>query len=301
MPEPDWNDLKVILALYRGGSVAAAARILSVDASTVSRRLSAIEDAMGTVLLNRGGREFHFTHEGRTAVTAAEAMERVMSEATLAVRSSRTDLAGVVKIACPPSIVHFLEAFETMLSDAHPELGAETLSGRAPSDLAKGEADISIRSLGVVDLDLVVAHRFDLGSCIYASNSYLSVHGTPDEPKDLKTHKLVQYSTAFLHLPAFRWIEDFADPTRSAVRVDSIDMARSLVSDGRGIGALFCTMGDPTPGISRVFDAPIDQMECAIVYHQSARGSARIRAVLDLLIGYFVERQHELSGRRAEA
>jgi DNA-binding transcriptional LysR family regulator len=301
MPEPDWNDLKVILALHRGGSVAAAARTLSVDPSTVSRRLSAIEGAMGTILLNRGGREFHFTDAGRTAVAAAEAMEAAMSEATLAVRSSRMELAGIVRIACPPSIVHFLEAFEPLLSDAHPGLAIELLSGRAPSDLSKGEADIGIRSLGVVDLDLVVAHRFDLGSCVYASDEYLSEHGAPDTPSDLRTHRLVRYGQAFLHLPAFNWIEDFADPAGSAVRVDSIDMARSLVSGGRGIGALYCAIGDRTPGISRVFEDPIDQMECAVVYHRSARGSARIRAVLDLLIGYFARRRHDLSGRRADA
>ncbi len=301
MLEPDWNDLKVILALYRGGSVAAAARILAVDASTVSRRLSAVETTLGTILINRGGREFHFTAEGQSAVAAAEAMERALSEANLAIRSSKSDLAGVVKIACPPSIVHFLEAFEAVASAAYPELGIERLSSRAPSDLAKGEADISIRSLGVVNLDLVVAHRFDLGSCIYASESYLALHGTPKAPPDLKKHKLVQYGAPFLDLPAFKWIEDYADPARSAVRVDSIDMARALIAEGRGVGALFCAIGDQTAGLARVFADPIDQMECAIVYHQSSRGSARIRAVLDLLIGNFIKRQHELSGRAAEA
>lgn len=301
MPEPDWNDLKVILALYRGGSVAAAARILAVDASTVSRRLSSVEAAMGTVLINRGGREFHFTAEGKSATVAAQAMEKAMSEAILAVRSSRSDLTGIVKVACPPSIVHFLEAFEHVVSSVHSGLGIERLSGRAPSDLARGEADISIRSVGVVDPDLVVAHRFDLGSCIYASESYLADHGCPNELQDLKQHNLVQYSEAFLHLPAFRWIEVYGNPTKSVVRVDSIDMARSLIAEGRGIGALFCTIGDKTPGMTRVFADPIDQMECAIVYHQSSRGSARIRAVLDLLIGHFIERRDELSGRRATA
>lgn len=298
--EPDWNDLKAILALYRGGSVASAARILGVDASTVSRRLSAVETAMATVLINRGGREFHFTAEGRRLVGAAEIMERAMREAAQAIRAARTDLSGVVRIACPPSIVHFLEPFEAVVSRTHPGLGIERLSGRAPSDLAKGEADIGIRSVGTIDLDLVVAHRFDLGLGIYASEAYLSAHGAPETPEELASHRLVQFGAAFLHLPGFSWIEAYAGPDRSAVRVDSIDMARSMIADGRGIGALICTIGDETPGLARVFAEPIDQMKCAIVYHQSARGSARIRAVLDLLIGYFVEHRRALSGCRAD-
>ena len=301
MAELDWNDLKVILALYRGESVAAAARLLDVDASTVSRRRSAVEKAMGCVLINRNGREFHFTPQGQRAAAAAQAMEAAMNEANLAIRASRSELAGVVRIACPPSIVHFLQSFDDIVSAAHPDLRIERLSGRAPADLAKGEADISIRSLGGGDLDLVVAHRFDLGSAVYASESYLAAHGAPDAPQGLRTHRLVQYGPPFLHLPAFRWIEDHADPERSAVRVDSIDMARSLVAEGQGVGVLYCIVGDRTPGIRRVFPDPIDQVECAIVYHQSARGSASLRAVLDLLIGHFIARKGDLSGRGADA
>lgn len=59
-----WDDFKVLLALSRGGSVAAAARELRVDNSTVSRRLAALEDALGAKLLIRGGREFTWTAEG---------------------------------------------------------------------------------------------------------------------------------------------------------------------------------------------------------------------------------------------
>ena len=296
MAELDWDNFKVILALHRGGSVAAAARILEVDPSTVSRRLSAAEEAMNTVLIVRGGREFHFTPEGERAAAAAEAMEAAVSEANLAILASKSELDGVVRIACPPAIVHFLGRFGGIVSATHPDLGIELLSGRAPTDLAKGEADISVRSLGAADPDLVVAHRFDLGSGIYASQTYLEEHGRPESTNDLAVHKLVQYGSQFLHLPAFNWVEDYADPEESGVRVDSIDMARSLIIDGHGVGALFCLVGDRTPGLVRVFEDAIDQMKCAIVYHQSSRGSARIRAVLDLLVGHFIERGGELNG-----
>ena len=53
--DSDWNDFKVLLALARGGSIAAAARALGLDHSTVSRRLTALEDSIGSLLLIRGG------------------------------------------------------------------------------------------------------------------------------------------------------------------------------------------------------------------------------------------------------
>jgi DNA-binding transcriptional LysR family regulator len=49
--EPEWNNFRTILALGRAGSAAGAARLLDVDASTVSRRLAAAEAAFGAVLV----------------------------------------------------------------------------------------------------------------------------------------------------------------------------------------------------------------------------------------------------------
>jgi DNA-binding transcriptional LysR family regulator len=46
-PGFDWNDIPLILALARGGSVAAAARELGIDASTASRRLGVAERRLG--------------------------------------------------------------------------------------------------------------------------------------------------------------------------------------------------------------------------------------------------------------
>jgi hypothetical protein len=49
-----------------------------------------------------------------------------------------------------------------------------------------------------------------------------------------------------------------------------------------------------------VFEEPVDEMEIGIVYHRSMRGSARLRAVLDLLVGFHVCRRDALSGRRPD-
>ena len=78
---PEWSDFKVLLALARAGSVAGAARELQVDNSTISRRLAALEEALGAKLLIRGGREFSWTAEGRSADRRGEAMEAAATRA----------------------------------------------------------------------------------------------------------------------------------------------------------------------------------------------------------------------------
>src|SRR5688572_27955092 len=95
----EWSDLRVLLALARAGSVAGAARELQVDNSTISRRLAALEDAVGAKLLIRGGREFTLTGEGRTMLQAAEAAEAATEAALLALRASKLDLKGSVCVS----------------------------------------------------------------------------------------------------------------------------------------------------------------------------------------------------------
>ena len=72
--DAEWSDFKVLIALSEAGSVAGAARLLGIDASTVSRRLAALEDAVGATLVIRGGREFAITADGRSVLAAAHEM-----------------------------------------------------------------------------------------------------------------------------------------------------------------------------------------------------------------------------------
>ncbi len=296
--EPEWNDFRTILALGRAGSVAGAARILDLDASTVSRRLAAAETAFGAVLVVRDGREFSLTKEGMSAFVAAEAMEIAADRARAEVRGARNTLDGVVRIACPPVAIRYLADFPETAASLHKGLGVELLSGRAPVNLAKGEADISIRSVRPADMDLAVAHVFGLGSGVFAARSYIETYGCPSTQAEVAGHRLVRYAKPFLHMPPFAWAEQFAEPGAPGVRVDNIDMAQHRIASGAGIGVLYCIAGDADTRLVRIFDAPIDVIEMNIVYHQSMRGSARVRAVLDLLIAFHIDRRTQLSGGR---
>ncbi len=94
-----WSDFKVLLALARAGSVAGAARELQVDSSTISRRLVALEEAVGAQLLIRGGREFNWTAEGRTLVAAGETMEGAATRALRSVRTAKAEVSGTVRVS----------------------------------------------------------------------------------------------------------------------------------------------------------------------------------------------------------
>jgi DNA-binding transcriptional LysR family regulator len=296
MQDPEWNDLRVILALGRSGSIAGAARALSVDDSTVSRRLAAAEKAFGAVLIVRGGSKFAFTAAGKAVLAAAEAMETAVSAAGAAVRASKTELAGVVKISCAPSALHFLLPFPQEVRDNHPGLHVELMSTREVIDLAKGDADIALRGVRPTDLGLIVRHQFEWGFALYAAPSYLREYGSPASHAELSRHQLVRYDESFRRASFATWIEPFVSETTPNIRVDSVDMAQSMIAAGRGIGVLSAVQGDADPRLNRVFPEVIDLMRGWIVYHESSRGSKRVEVVIEALIEYFIERRHVMSG-----
>jgi len=235
MSEPNWSDFRIILALDKGGSVTGAARLLGVDASTVSRRLAAAEEVFGAVLIVRGGGAFRFTPEGIAVLKAAEAMETTVSTTTLNVRSMRQAIVGTVRIACVPTAAHVLRPLVAEVANTHPGLHVDLMSAISAVDLSKGDADIAVRTLAPKEPGLVIAHTFTWGSCLYASPDYLARVGRPETPEELRAHALVRYGPRLLSACAFGWVEQFADPDRPATRVENSDSARVIIEQGGGI------------------------------------------------------------------
>jgi DNA-binding transcriptional LysR family regulator len=76
----DWADVRVFLTVAQRGSLAAAARALGVDQTTVGRRLAALERAAGTHLVEKSPAGITLTRAGHRARRAAEAMADAAGE-----------------------------------------------------------------------------------------------------------------------------------------------------------------------------------------------------------------------------
>ena len=296
MADPNWSDFRVVLALRNEGSIAGAARILGVDGSTVSRRLAAAEQAFGATLIVRGGGDFVFTPEGLAIADAAEQMDATVNTTRINVRSMREEPTGIVKVACVPTAAHLLRPLVAEIADAHAGLYVDLMSAITSVDLAKGDADIAVRTAAPKDPGLVVAYNFTWGRCLYGSKTYFKKHGRPKTPEDLRNHTLVRIGPNNSRVTSWAWLDQFDDPSRPAVRVENTDSARLMIEQGAGIGPLFCAIGESSTTLERVFPEPLDQTESWVVYHESARGSHRVRVVLDALVAFLHQKRSLLTG-----
>lgn len=298
MAEPEWGDFKIMLALGRGGSVAGAARLLGVDSSTVSRRLIALEEATGGCLVIRGGREFQLTPEGKQAFATAELVETTIQTTTNNIRAAKNEIAGLVRISTVPSLTRALMQFNDLLSRTYPKLSVELSAAYRIVDLAKGDADIAVRMVKPTELDVIAKRGFEWANGLYASKSYAAKFGLPNKPEDLVNHKLVRYVDSMLHLPWFNYVEAFCQNNAGSIRVDSTEMAMAAIVSGAGIGVIACNYGDAYPDLVRALPDPVSFTTGWIVYHESQRNSARIKAVVDLLSETFDQQKDLFAGRQ---
>jgi DNA-binding transcriptional LysR family regulator len=287
----EWSDLKVILALSQGGSVAAAARLLGVDSSTVSRRLAAAEEALGAVLVLRGGRDFRFTTEGTMAVRTAEAMEAAISSTSKAIKSAKQAIEGKVKITSVGAFFHVIQPFCEVIAKKYPKLVIEIDDSDAVLNLSSGEADVAVRFFMPKEPDLIARRAFDQNWYIYASKGYVDHYGLPQTHDDLRAHRLILYIESRLRLPAFAWMEQFKSGQERYVRVTSPGVALSAVAAGSGIAGLPAWLDPGHFGLVRVFPEPYHSQPAYVVYHESLRDSARIRTVVDELIAFLSDQK----------
>ena len=295
--DAEWSDFKVLIALSEAGSVAGAARLLGIDASTVSRRLAALEDAVGATLVIRGGREFAITADGRSVLAADHEMADATARAANAIRAGKQDVAGLVRLSCIAAFTPALVNLMPIVKARYPALDLAILVANRPVDLMRGEADIGLRLFRPVEPDLVLKQTSDCGWGVFAAKSYAEEKGLPSSPEELANHDLILYDEKLNHLPGPNWIQRHVRGIGAHIRVDSSTTATQLIAAGAGIGVSTCIQGDGDPSLIRVFPEPVAFQSCYIVYHESQRGSARIRAMADLLADFLKAMETRFSGR----
>lgn len=292
---PEWSDFKVLIALWRGGSVAGAARELGVDGSTVSRRLSALEESLGACLIVRGGREFAWTAEGQAALSAAETMAGAVAAAVDSCREAKLEVAGAVRVSMAPAFVPILlSRLLPKLRQSQPKLKLDLRGDYRQVDLVKGEADIAVRMARPSEADLVALRVFEGGWCVFSSVAYAGTRGLPATPADLAAHQLVLYDEAMHAIEPLRWLEAYRG--KDFVRFDNLEIVAQLIVAGGGIGVLPAFFEVSTPGLMRVFPEPVVSNTGYIVYHEAARDKARVRAAVEALAAFFLEQRAFFSG-----
>jgi DNA-binding transcriptional LysR family regulator len=194
MAELDWNDLRVLLAVGRTGKLSAAAIKLRADHATVSRRISALEDALQVKLLERRSTGVTLTEQGAKLMQSAEAMESLAISSVADLRHSEMHISGAVRIGAPEGFgSYFLAPRLGALCDQHPDLEIELVAMGAVFSLSKREADIAVGLTRPEQGRLFSRKLTDYRLALYASKDYFETHEPVAKVSDLKRHRIIGY------------------------------------------------------------------------------------------------------------
>ncbi len=181
-----WEDLQLFLAIAETGSLSAAAKVLAQGQPTVSRRLAALEYRVGTPLFLRSVTGVAMTVAGERLLPSAKKMAEFAGEAGRSLGASDGKVRGLVRVTAPPSVCfEFLAPFAAMLATKQPGLQLEVLSTMHYLDLARGEADLAIRSRAPTQSELTIVTRKKVRSAVLVSPTLAAKLGKKPKLKDI--------------------------------------------------------------------------------------------------------------------
>lgn len=295
----DWNDLRFVLALSRHGSLSAASRALSVEHTTVGRRLTSLEETLRARLFDRTPEGYVATASGEVVLAHARAIEdRTLSlEREVSGRDAR--VGGTVRITGLDAFVNeLLLPNLASLRARYPDLDIVAAAEIQVVDLSRREGDIGIRFARPRDPNLVARKLADIGSALFASRDYVARRGYLHDPHDLTGHDVVRYAPEFASASEEEWIEEHAKGARVAVRVSSPTSHLRALRLGLGVGIHECHAGDSYPELVRMSPKPVLMEAWWAVVHVDMARTARVRAVLDFLSEMAAANRERLSGVR---
>lgn len=291
------NDLRVVLAVARGGTLAAAARRLGVNHSTVFRRLGALERRLGERLFDRLPEGYAATEPCAAIVAAAERIEAELHDLDRRLLGQDRRPQGTVRLTAPDDMAeHLLMAPLTRFAAAYPEITVELALQNRLFDLTRREADAALRPTSAPPETLVGRQVATVATAVYAAR-----HSVTDrKAAALATLPWVAWEAGGGPAVSARWLGTHVPEARVVFRSNSMLNLLAAARHGLGAALLPCYLGDATPQLVRL-GPPLAELDSGLwlLTHTDLRRSARVRVLLDFLYRELRARAADLDGTAA--
>lgn len=234
---PDWDDLRLLLAVTRKGSFLAAAADLGLAVSTVSRRMAVLEQRVGSVLVERRADGAHPTPAGSAIAELALRMELDISATLRDSAPTAKALKGVVRLSVGDGFTQLLMESVAAFSARHPNVDFEFVVESRLADLRQRESDIAFRTTHKQESSLVYRQVGRLDYALWAAAAYVRRHGAPLTPTGIADHLFVGFAAPLDRHPTMPWLRELG-AQRYVVRTTSFRSLLVAARNGLGIAAL---------------------------------------------------------------
>jgi DNA-binding transcriptional LysR family regulator len=296
----NWDDLRFLLALRQAGSLGAAARLLKVEQSTASRRLHALETALGGKLVARTPEGLKFNAAGELAADLAETMQAGIQALERRIGGEDQKAEGLVRLSTTESVATFIMQGLLPLREEHPKIQIELVVASAALDLMRREADLAIRMFRESTQALITRKLGEVGWSVYASPAWLESSGLavpiPLSGCLLRGLPVIGFRGSVARAPGAVWLNEHSSPEDIVLTADSVASALNAVRAGLGIAVLPCFAVLDDAKLVRLTPAVVARSEAFLVIPPDHRETVRVRLVMDAVQALFARERAILEG-----
>lgn len=269
-----WDDIKIFLALAEAGTIRGAADLLALTHVTVTRRIHAFEDELGTILFERLPTGHVLTDAGRSILPLAKATQANVFDLQRRVQSIDRKLDGTVTLTLPEAIATILIApILQEFRQHYPQISLKISLSNKLVNLATHETDLALRLTENPPENAYGRCIAKSPLCVYAAASYLAARPSPDT------------WVGFDYEPANQMTADLDTANVDvAIRANGLLAMAELLAAGLGVGVLPCFVGDNHDGLQRVDGVkPKPDLDLWLLVYKDLRAVPRVRAVADFI------------------
>ncbi|MEM9453219.1 MAG: LysR family transcriptional regulator [Myxococcota bacterium] len=270
--DPSWDDLRTVLAVLRAGSFLGGARALGISHSTASRRIAALEAALGVALIERTPDGLVPTAAGQQMHDVAERAEAEIQGLTRSIAGRDSRLFGTVRVAIPYLLATSLlmPAFAQFVG-RYPDIQLELVASYGHVDLTRREADVAIRVTDAPPQSAVGRRIGTLDVALYGPRARRARHSP------------LPYVGLDDGRPVPRWYHERWPDAVLGVRVNDYPLALEAVRAGMGAAVLPVCVAERQAGLRCLMALPERGVGLWLLTHADLRKAARVRALLDHL------------------
>ncbi|AZZ96199.1 LysR family transcriptional regulator [Pseudoalteromonas sp. R3] len=190
-----FSAIPIFVAVVESGSFSLASERLGMTKSAVSKRISSLEDSLGTRLFHRSTRKLTLTESGEEFSDYARNSVYIAQQGITAATLNQGSPKGTLKINAPMTFsrLHLAPHLKEFL-DLYPDIKIILSMDDKVVDMIEGAYDVGIRIGELKDSSLIARQLAKCKSVVCAAPEYLQRAGTPNTPHDLKDHNCIYYS-----------------------------------------------------------------------------------------------------------
>jgi len=284
----DLNEILVFARVVQAGSFTAAAAALGMPKSTVSRKVSDLEERLHSRLLQRTTRKLSLTDVGRTYYDYCARIVGEVEDAERAVSTLQETPRGLLRVTAPINVA-FLGPIVSDYLKRYPEVRLDLFCTGRTVDLVEERFDLGIRGGALADSTLIARRLGSAKWLLVATPGYLQRRGRPRSPDDLRKHDCLLFGagpdSGGLRLEnGDRSVQVALSPR---LTVTDIDVVYAVATAGLGIAVLpafRCVEDLRARRLTRVLaDWNVPSTSLHVVYPSTRHISPKVKSFIDHL------------------